>query len=32
LEKNLDIILVTFFGDVMVLTSSKQRHNYIFEV
>jgi len=24
-------ILVTFFGDVMVMTSLKLRHNYIFE-
>jgi len=31
-KKFCDVILVTFFGDVVVMTSLKRRHNYIFEV
>jgi len=32
LENFLYVILVTFIGDVMVMTSLKWRHNYIFEI
>jgi len=32
LENFCDVILVTFFGDVMLMTSLIWRHNYIFQV
>jgi len=30
MEKNCDSILVTFFGDVMMMTSLKWRHDWFF--
>jgi len=32
MEKSFDIGLVTFFGDVITLTSRKWRHNWFFQV
>jgi len=32
MEKNCDVILVIFFGDVMVMTSVKLRHNYFLKL
>jgi len=32
MEKFCDVILMTFFGDVMAMTSLKWRHNWFFKV